>query len=107
MTSGIRKHQAAETMTQPSSRNPRRLVLVGGILLLVLVGYGVWYGHSKDDMAAGPVGDSGLSGMAAPNVTVATAEASLANMPVYQQALGTVLANASVTITSRVDGQLQ
>lgn len=107
MTSGIRKHQAAETMTQPSSRNPRRLVLVGGILLLVLVGYGVWYGHSKDDMAAGPVGDSGLSGMAAPSVTVATAEASLANMPVYQQALGTVLANASVTITSRVDGQLQ
>jgi membrane fusion protein, multidrug efflux system len=41
------------------------------------------------------------------DVTVAVGQALRQDVPVYQTALGTVVANASVTVTSRVDGQLQ
>lgn len=41
------------------------------------------------------------------SITVATDHAGVADVPVIQQALGTVIPNYSVTVTSRVDGELQ
>jgi multidrug efflux system membrane fusion protein len=57
-------------------------------------------------MAAGGRRGPGGAGMGA-TVSVATGQAGLADVPVIQQALGTVIPNYSVTVTSRVDGELQ
>ena len=42
-----------------------------------------------------------------PAITVATAIATRTNFPLYQQGLGTVQALYTVTVTARVDGQIQ
>ena len=50
---------------------------------------------------------SAATGQAAPAVTVDTASASRADVPIYLQGLGTVQAFYTVTVTARVDGELQ
>jgi len=56
----------------------------------------------------GPGGRHGGPGMMDPNavVSVAVGTAGTADVPVILQALGTVIPNYSVTVTSRVDGEL-
>jgi multidrug efflux system membrane fusion protein len=75
----------------------------------------VWVKHSGSSASA-PAGAQQRRGMGGPGgpgmgmnatVTVATGQAGLADVPVIQQALGTVIPNYSVTVTSRVDGELQ
>lgn len=51
----------------------------------------------------GPGGPGMMSGMATP---VHSGQVTTADVPVYLTALGTVIPNATVTVTSRVDGQL-
>ncbi|MCX5658614.1 MAG: MdtA/MuxA family multidrug efflux RND transporter periplasmic adaptor subunit [Planctomycetota bacterium] len=70
-------------------------------LLLVLAGYGLyrWLGHPV--AAPGPGGGRGSR-----PVTINAATAKQGDLPVYLNALGTVTAFNTVTIRSRVDGQL-
>lgn len=61
-------------------------------------------GPGKGGPGMGPPGMSG-PGMGG-STPVHSGTATQADVPVYLSALGTVVANASVTVTSRVDGQL-
>lgn len=104
-------------MTQNSAaRSRKRLVLA--LLIAVAVGaVYIYYRHASNPtpstdagatVSAGPGGRHGGPGMADPNaaVSVAVGTAGTADVPVIQQALGTVVPNYSVTVTSRVDGEL-
>lgn len=90
------------------SRKPLFLILLCIVALVVVV----WLVRHFVGAAATPAGTprggpGGMGmGMGGP-VSVATGQAGLADVPVIQQALGTVIPNYSVTVTSRVDGELQ
>ena len=82
------------------------------VVLLIVAGV-IWRvvgGHAPGGMPPGgghrPAG--GHPGMAMGGATlVHSGVASSADVPVYLNALGTVIPNASVTVTSRVAGQLE
>jgi membrane fusion protein, multidrug efflux system len=84
------------------------------VALLVVGALGIWYFRSKDTEAQAPAGASaggrggragqgGGAGMVVP-VVVATAEKG--DLPVYFNGLGTVTAYNTVTVRTRVDGQI-
>jgi len=104
-------------MTQiPAARSRKRLVFA----LLIAAAIGavfVYIKHTPSSaptqsdgsaVPAGPGGRHAGPGMVDTNATVSVAvgTAGLADVPVIQQALGTVIPNYSVTVTSRVDGEL-
>ncbi|MFF7709175.1 efflux RND transporter periplasmic adaptor subunit [Pseudomonas sp. NPDC007930] len=109
-------------MSQPSKRFLHIALSLLALALLAFIGLGLWRSTQHSDAppgfgppGGGPGGPPGRRAGAAAgkgsdaseaSVTVAAGVAALADVPVYQQALGTVVANASVTVTSRVDGQL-
>jgi multidrug efflux system membrane fusion protein len=77
----------------------RRVVVVAGLVIVVAVGIGIW--HRRELPAAATVEP------AAPlAVPVDTVVARRADVPVYLRGLGTVQAYNSVTVHSRVDGEL-
>jgi multidrug efflux system membrane fusion protein len=100
-------------MTQtPAARSRSRKPLILTVLCIAVLGGAYWiYTHSSGANSA-PTGAGrggyrgGAMGMNA-TISVATGQAGLADVPVIQQALGTVIPNYSVTVTSRVDGELQ
>ncbi|WP_079205216.1 MdtA/MuxA family multidrug efflux RND transporter periplasmic adaptor subunit [Nissabacter archeti] len=79
------------------------------LLLIIALIAGGWLYFSRQPSAPGGMGGGmggpGMmgGGMATP---VQAGVAKQADVPVYLSALGTVVPNASVTVTSRVDGQL-
>jgi len=79
--------------------NPR-VVMAGAAVALVL-GF-VWYGHSGGARAADKEKKAGDG-----SVAVETAVAARSDVPVYLEGLGTVQAFYTVTVTARVDGELQ
>ncbi len=79
-----------------------RVVLLGAALALAL-GF-IWYGHSGGARAADKESRSGAQHQA---ITVETARATRSDVPVYLEGLGTVQAFYTVTVTARVDGELQ
>ena len=84
-------------MKHLDSKRNRKIAIgaaCGAILLLV-----IWRGVHKSADAAAP--------KAPPAVAVETALATSADVPVYLQGLGTVQAFYTVTVTARVDGELQ
>lgn len=102
-------------MTQiPAARSRKRLVLA--LLIAAAIGAAFIYvrhtpttsADAGSSAAASPGGRHGGKGMTDPNaaVSVAVGTAGTADVPVIQQALGTVIPNYSVTVTSRVDGEL-
>ena len=103
-------------MTQPpAARSRKPLVLTLLCVAVLAAATVVWVKHSGSSTSA-PAGAQQRRGMGGPGgpgmgmnatVTVATGQAELADVPVIQQALGTVIPNYSVTVTSRVDGELQ
>lgn len=100
-------------MTQPpAARSRKPLVLTVLCIAVLAAATVVWVKHSGSSASA-PAGAQQRRGMGGPGmgmnatVTVATGQAELADVPVIQQALGTVIPNYSVTVTSRVDGELQ
>lgn len=99
-----------------SSRSKRRTRLwfvTAVIIAAILVWYFAFHHSSSTTEAkrAGP-GRGGMRGgmhgaaMAGAVTPVQAGKAEQADVPVYLRALGTVVANATVTVTSRVDGQL-
>lgn len=102
-------------MAERSRRTLRILFVIAAALAVVFVGMGVWrslHGNQSAPVGGppaapgGPAGP-GMAGGSSAGVTVTVGQAQRQDVPVYQTALGTVVANASVTVTSRVDGQLQ
>jgi multidrug efflux system membrane fusion protein len=81
------------------------------VLLLVLVVGGIWYYRSRSQAAAAasapgaPGGKGGAAG-AAPVVPVIVGKAIKGDLPVYFNGLGNVTAFNTVTVRSRVDGQI-
>jgi multidrug efflux system membrane fusion protein len=78
----------------PSGRP--RLILIALIAILVL--FGAWYWLKSKPAAAAK---------APPAIAVDVATVQRADVPVYLQGLGTVQAFYTVTITARVDGQIE
>ncbi|WP_414057524.1 MdtA/MuxA family multidrug efflux RND transporter periplasmic adaptor subunit [Pantoea dispersa] len=82
------------------------------VLLVLLIAAGVIWrvAGGKRGAAPGdlpPGGHRGAAPMSGPATLVHSGVAATADVPVYLNALGTVIPNASVTVTSRVAGQLQ
>ena len=77
-----------------------RIVMLGAAVVLSLVF--IWRGHTGGAHAAD--GDNKKGGGA---ISVETAVASRSDVPVYLEGLGTVQAFYTVTVTARVDGELQ
>ena len=79
----------------PARESPRGLAAAGGAALLVLLG--AWWLLHKPAAPPRPP----------PAIAVDVATASPADVPVYLEGLGTVQAFYTVTVTARVDGQIQ
>lgn len=79
-------------------------LLLGGLLLLGIVALGVWRALSSG--AKPSRGEGGPPGAGAP-VPVVVAAAERKDVPVYLEGVGTVAAYQTVTVRSRVDGQLK
>jgi len=100
------------TSSRPKNRN-RLWLVIAVIIAAILVWYFAFHHSSSGapDKQAGP-GRGGMRGgmhgaaMAGAQTPVQAGKAEQADVPVYLRALGTVVANATVTVTSRVDGQL-
>ena len=107
---------------EPPERSPRRVLVTAAIVALVAVGLAIgWYyfaGHrtatesAAQGQAAAPSGAGGApsgrrgGGDASRPTPVATAAVRSGDFDVYLNALGTVTARGTVTVRSRVDGQL-
>jgi len=81
------------------------------LLLGVLAVAGWWYFHSRGAQANGAAATTGASGAAGPAdsgraVPVVVATAHRGDLPVYFNGLGNVTAFNTVTVRSRVDGQI-
>ena len=80
------------------------------LLILVVVAIAVWYyrGASSTSQAQDPsaAAGKGKSGAGAGTVPVVVATAQSGDLPVYFNGLGTVTAFNTVTVHSRVDGQI-
>ena len=97
-----------------SSRSKKR-TFVWVIIAIIVAAILVWFFafHQSSSESAGKKGP-GRGGMRAMrgqmmmgmDTPVQAGKATQADVPVYLRALGTVVANATVTVTSRVDGQL-
>lgn len=94
--------------SSPKKSFIRRLVIVAILLLIIAVAVWRLWPHGQGGMPAGPDGPgAGGPGMNADGATpVHSGTVKRADVPVYLTALGTVVPDASVTVTSRVDGQL-
>jgi multidrug efflux system membrane fusion protein len=79
------------------------------LIVLGLLGAGGWY-YKKNFMdapaSANAPGKKGGKGKGGGSVPVVTASVSRGDMPVYLRGIGSVLAFNTVTVRSRVDGQL-
>ncbi|TDV60813.1 MdtA/MuxA family multidrug efflux RND transporter periplasmic adaptor subunit [Pseudomonas sp. LP_7_YM] len=104
-------------MTQISAARSRKRLVFALLIAAAIGAVFVYLKHTPSTpsaadagstAAAGPGGRRAGPGMSDPNaaVSVAAGTASAADVPVIQQALGTVIPNYSVTVTSRVDGEL-
>ena len=87
-------------MDSPSSasrRRPRWLLHAGWLLLAVLLALGAWrlIRHPAPPLATGPAG-----------VPATTVQVASETVPIARSGVGTVLPVASVTVRTRVDGQL-
>jgi membrane fusion protein, multidrug efflux system len=78
-----------------------RVVMLGAAAALTAVL--LWYGHSGGARAA----DKDKMGDGREAIAVETALAGRSDVPVYLEGLGTVQAFYTVTVTARVDGELQ
>jgi len=88
-----------ETSSYPERKSRTRWVMLAAALLVALII--IWRWHGQNAAAA----DAHPNAHAA--IRVDTAAAQRRDVPIYLEGLGTVQAYYTVTITARVDGQLQ
>ena len=106
VSGGARVEPPAKPNLSPTDSRPRSrkwpwivAVLVVALIVVVIV---VRHGKSKDDQAKG----SGGRGGAGPAVVIETATVKKGDIGVYVSALGTVTPFYTVSVHTRVDGQL-
>jgi multidrug efflux system membrane fusion protein len=99
--------QTIQPPAGPASRPRRRRTwrTLLGIVIVVAVAVGVGLLLSKCAAGTQPASPFGRGGR--PTVTVGTAQATLGDLPITITALGTVTPEATVSVISRVTGQLQ
>src|SRR5215467_3002138 len=94
----------------PQERRPSRTARRGRtrlwlLLLAALIGGGFWaYEQGRARQAADAKQQQGRN--AAPNILVAVASARVGNIPVYLNGLGSVTPLNTITVKTRLDGQL-
>jgi membrane fusion protein, multidrug efflux system len=90
-------------MTGNPTRRPTIGLTLFGIFAIAAAGYGVWY-----ELAGGvkPVAAQSASTQAATRIPVTSFEVKKANFPVHVYGLGVVSPFKTVTVKSRVDGQI-
>jgi membrane fusion protein, multidrug efflux system len=81
--------------------SPRVVML--GVAIALVAAFLLWHGHSGGARAA----DKEKKGDDRNTIAVETALAGRSDVPVYLEGLGTVQAFYTVTVTARVDGELQ
>ncbi|WP_394781060.1 efflux RND transporter periplasmic adaptor subunit [Undibacterium sp.] len=95
-------------LAKKSGRSYKGIVLA--LVGLVALGGLTWYLTHRDQAGGGKPGaggPGGAGGRGAPPTTVGVATAERADIPVVLEALGTVTAAATVTVTPQVSGVLQ
>ncbi|VVD81740.1 Multidrug resistance protein MdtA [Pandoraea cepalis] len=103
-----------DTGPAPVASRTRRWLVPGVIgLIVVLIAGGVYYRvHSQSAQGPAQAGGrrgaapGGVAGAGAPATPVTAVEAKTGDLPVFLNGLGTVTPTRSVTVHSRVDGQL-
>jgi membrane fusion protein, multidrug efflux system len=90
--------------TRPRSRPRRTWRTLVGLVIVVLLAIGAALLLAK--CAAGTSSTGGLGARGRANITVGTATATLGDVPITVTALGTVTPEATVSVVSRVTGQL-
>jgi multidrug efflux system membrane fusion protein len=99
----------ARNLMNGDGRHPRRRWLVGLIVLVALAGV-IWFAvhlAQGDKSSAGGPGGGGFGGRGGrPSTTVGVATASLADIPITIDGLGTVTPAATVTVSPQVSGTL-
>ena len=109
---GLTKHAPPPPVQSPrqTPRTPRRSSRRWVWILILVLAIGAFYFWSRTNTGAGPNGPSGAGGPASKKgfgaIPVVTAKARKGNIPVYLVNLGGVLPIYTVTVKSRVDGQL-
>ena len=87
----------------------RHAILTGAAVLVLLIGW--WILHhrvspSSPSTSGGPIGRRGSAGAGGGSVPVIAEKVAQKDMPLYLDGLGTVQAFNTVTVHTRVDGQL-
>ena len=107
------EHQDVPAQTPaapPASRKPKKRGLIWVVFLLIVAGvagYAVWRAMHPVAVARGAGGGGGGRGGALLGpVPVVVAKVSRSSIPVYLNGLGNVTAFYTVTVKSRVDGQI-
>src|ERR1700676_3660667 len=95
----------------PSSRKPKKRGLIWVVFLLIVAGvagYAVWRASHPSTVArgAGGGGGGGRGGGQLGPVPVVVSKVARSSIPVYLNGLGNVTAFYTVTVKSRVDGQI-
>ena len=96
------------TLSPSRTRPSRRTSIIGSVAALIVLGGLGWLAWhlTHTDAPSGPAG-GGRGGRGAPATTVGVATAERADIPVILDALGTVIAAATVTVRPQVSGVLQ
>src|ERR1700733_10395651 len=101
---------AQHLATPPSPRKPKKRGLIWVVVLLAVAGvagYAVWSAMHPATVARGAGGGGGGRGGAPVGpVPVVVAKVTRSSIPVYLNGLGNVTAFYTVTVKSRVDGQI-
>src|ERR1700730_1988389 len=101
----------------PEAREPKSRLWLWVVVLAILVVLGIWYFRGTKASteaqspnmagASGGAGKGGRQGQAGPGqIPVVVATAQKGDLPLYFNGLGTVTAFNTVTVRSRVDGQI-
>jgi multidrug efflux system membrane fusion protein len=93
-----------DSIVLPETR-PRRRLWILAVLAVAAALAGLWW-RSHAPSTAGPAPGARAGAEARP-VTVVLAPVARRDVPVYLEGLGSVIANKTVTVRSRVEGQLQ
>jgi membrane fusion protein, multidrug efflux system len=107
------RRPSSTTSFSPGSQGAAKSRWWAWLLLLLIVAGGIWYYRGRnsqaDAAAAGGKGPGGAPGMGAPGsfvLPVVVATAAKGDLPVFLNGLGNVTAFNTVTVRSRVDGQI-
>lgn len=98
-----------QTTIKASSSRRRKIIFLILVVLIALLAWHFWPGAGSKGGEAqmqGPGGPGGPGMRRGLTTPVHAGDVTTADVPVYLTALGTVVPNATVTVTSRVDGQL-